>query len=221
MNEDLFIAVERYLDRLFAPAEPALEAALEASLAVGMPQIQVSASQGKFLYLLARLCHARRILEIGTLAAYSTIWLARALPADGILISLESEPGHARVAEANIARAGLSERVRIIVGPALRTLAALTAEKEPPFDMVFIDADKSSYPDYLDWAMRLTRSGSLILADNVVWEGGVLDPDDRDEVARALRAFNAKLAADPRLEAVVLQQVGAKGHDGLAIAVVK
>jgi predicted O-methyltransferase YrrM len=221
MNEEVFTAVERYIDHLFAPAEPALEAALEASLAAGLPQIHVSASQGKFLYLLAKLCRARHILEIGTLAGYSTIWLARALPPDGWLISLESDADHARVARANVARAGLAERVRIIVGPALRTLAEMAADHDLPFDMVFIDADKTSYPDYLDWAIRLARPGSLILADNVIREGGVLDPDNSDEMASAARAFNAKLAADARLEAVVLQQVGSKGHDGLALAVVK
>jgi predicted O-methyltransferase YrrM len=221
MNLDLFVEVERYIDRMFAPADAALEAALNSSIAAGMPQIHISASQGKFLYLLARLCRAERILEIGTLAGYSTIWLARALPDGGRLVSLECDRDHARLARENIARAGLAERVTVLLGPALETLVDVAAGLDRPFDMIFIDADKESYPDYLKWAIRLTRSGSLILADNVVREGGILDLESSDEMVRAARAFNAMLAAEPRLEAVILQQVGAKGHDGLAMAVVK
>jgi predicted O-methyltransferase YrrM len=221
MNLDLFIEVERHLDAMFAPADAALEKALQSSIAAGLPQIHISATQGKFLYLLAKLCRARRILEIGTLAGYSTIWLGRALPEDGRLISLEHEPGHARIATENIAGAGLAGRVTIVVGPALKTLAGIAAANDPPFDMIFIDADKTSYSDYLKWAIHLARPGGLILADNVVREGEILDPDSKDEMVQAARAFNAMLAAEPRLEAVVLQQVGAKGHDGLAMAVVK
>jgi predicted O-methyltransferase YrrM len=213
--------VDRYIDRLFAPADAVLEAALQSSIATGMPQIHISPSQGKFLYLLARLCGARRILEIGTLAGYSTIWLARALPAHGRLLSLEYDAGHARLATANIARAGLAGLVTVLVGPALETLAGIAAGDSQPFDMVFIDADKTSYPDYLEWAIRLTRSGGLILADNVVRQGDILDPHSADVSVQAVRVFNAMLAAEPRLEAVVLQQVGVKGHDGLALAVVK
>ena len=219
--DPLFAEVERYIDRMFAPTDAALDATLESSVAAGMPQIHVSASQGKLLYLLAKLCRARRILEIGTLAGYSTIWLGRALPAGGQLISLEYDAGHARLATANIARAGLADRVKVLVGPALETLAELAAAGDPPFDLVFIDADKPSYPDYLTWAIRLARPGGLILADNVVREGGILDARNPDESVQAARAFNAKLAAETRVEAVVLQQVGAKGHDGLAMAVVK
>jgi predicted O-methyltransferase YrrM len=221
MDLDLFAEVDRYIDRLFAPADAALEAALQSSIAAGMPQIHISASQGKFLYLLARLCGAQRILEIGTLAGYSTIWLARALPAHGRLLSLEYDAGHAKLATANIARAGLAGLVTVLVGPALETLAELAATNDQPFDMIFVDADKTGYPEYLKWAIRLARPGSLILADNVVRQGDILDVHSRDESVQAARAFNAMLAAEPRLEAVVLQQVGAKGHDGLAMAIVK
>ena len=154
---DLFAEVDRYIDGLFAPADAVLEAALQSSIAANLPQIHISASQGKFLYLLAKLCGARRILEIGTLAGYSTIWLARALPAHGRLLSLEYDAGHARLATANIARAGLSGLVTVVVGPALETLGGIAAGDSHPFDMVFIDADKTSYPDYLEWAIRITR----------------------------------------------------------------
>ncbi len=221
MKPDLYAEVDRYIDRLFAPTDQALEETLRSSVAAGLPQIHVSASQGKFLYLLAKLCGAKRILEIGTLAGYSAIWLARALPADGRLISLEYDAGHASLATANIARAGLADQVTVLVGPALETLAEIASRRDLPFDLIFIDADKTGYPDYLGWAIRLARPGSLILADNVVREGEVLDPGSTDESVLAARAFNAMLAAEPRLEAVVLQQIGAKGHDGLAMAVVK
>jgi len=210
--------VDRYIDDLFAPADAALASTLASTEASGLPAIQVSAGQGKFLYLLARLTGARRILELGTLAGYSTIWLARALPADGRLLTLEFSTHHAAVARENLARAGCADRVEVIVGPALDTLAALVARKEPPFDLVFIDADKVNYPGYLDWSLKLTRSGSLIIADNVVRAGAVLAPPPGDEAAAGARDFNLALAADPRVEAIVLQQVGSKGHDGIALA---
>jgi predicted O-methyltransferase YrrM len=216
-----FAAIDRYIEDLFVPPDAALEAAVRSIAETGMPPIQVSAAQGKLLYLLARLCRAQRILEIGTLAGYSTIWLARALPADGRLVSLERNPRHAEVARGNLARAGVGARVEVIVGPALETLPLLSTRGEGPFDIVFIDADKESYSAYLEWSLRLTRSRSLIVADNVVRGGRVLSPDPPDEADRGARAFNAALAADPRVEAVVLQQVGVKGHDGMAIAVVK
>jgi predicted O-methyltransferase YrrM len=221
VHQNLFATIERYIEQLFVPPDAALEAALRSAAEAGMPQIQVSASQGKLLYLLARLCGARRILELGTLAGYSTIWLGRALPADGRLISLELMPEHAELARANLARAGLADRVEILVGPALETLPRLEARGGGPFDMVFVDADKTGYVAYLEWALRLTRPGSLIIADNVVRGGSVLAPEGGDASARGARAFNAALAAEPRVEAIVLQQVGAKGHDGLAIAVVR
>lgn len=218
---DIFTRVDRYIEDLFVPADAALDAVLRASDEAGLPPIQVSPSQGKLLYLLARLHGARRILELGTLGGYSAIWMARALPPGGRLVSLELDEKHADVARASLVRAGLADRSEVIVGPALGSLARLVGRGEPPFDMVFIDADKGNYTAYLEWALRLTRPGSLIAADNVVRDGGVLDAGGKDEMAQAARAFNAALAAEPRLEAIVLQQVGPKGHDGLALAIVR
>jgi caffeoyl-CoA O-methyltransferase len=221
VEQNLFAAVDAYIDGLFVPGDPALEGALRAAAEAGLPEIHVSPAQGKLLYLLARLCGARRILEIGTLAGYSAIWLARALPEGGRLVSLEFSPQHAGVARANLERAGLAARCEVIVGPALESLAALASRGEAPFDMIFIDADKPGYTAYLDWAVRLARPGSLLVADNVVREGRVLSPDPADASAIGARDFNAALAADPRVEAVVVQLVGAKGHDGVALAVVR
>jgi predicted O-methyltransferase YrrM len=218
---ELFTDVDRYIDGLFVPPDRALDEAIQSSVAAGLPQIHVSAAQGKLLYLLARLAGARRILELGTLAGYSTIWLARALPPDGRLLSLEVSGQHAALARTNLARAGVGDRVEVLVGPALDTLARLVERREPPFDLVFIDADKPNYPGYLEGALRLTRPGSLILADNVVRAGAVLSPETIDDNAAGARAFNAALAADPRVDATILQLVGSKGHDGLAIALVK
>ncbi|MDW8110104.1 MAG: O-methyltransferase [Candidatus Bipolaricaulota bacterium] len=218
-KDELFAAVDAYIERLFVGEDALLEAVLRSTVEAGMPPIQVSAVQGKFLYLLAKLCRARRILEVGTLAGYSAIWLARALPPDGRLISLEVDPKHAAIAQKNLERAGLAERVEIVIGPALETLPGLQSRGEPPFDMVFIDADKENYTAYLDWALKLTRAGGLIVADNVIREGQVLAPED--SFAQGVRDFNAALAAEPRVEAVLLQQVGVKGYDGMAIALVK
>ena len=218
---ELFTDVDRYIDGLFVPPDRALDEAIQSSVAAGLPQIHVSAAQGKLLYLLARLTGARRILELGTLAGYSTIWLARALPPDGRLLSLEVSGQHAALARTNLARAGVGDRVEVLVGPALDTLAGLVERREPPFDLVFIDADKPNYPGYLEGALRLTRPGSLILADNVVRAGAVLSPETTDDNAAGARTFNAALAADPRVDATILQLVGSKGHDGLAIALVK
>ncbi len=221
MTADLFTAVDDYVDSLFAPSDPALDAALAAAAEAGLPDIHVSGGQGKFLWLAARLCGARRILEVGTLAGYSTIWLARAVPEGGRVVTLEFDPRHAEVAQANLARAGLSGRVEVRVGDARDILPDLVKTAGAPFDLVFLDADKISYPLYLDWALQLTRPGGLILADNVVRGGRVLDPPPGDTSAEGAAAFNAKLAAEPRLESLVLQQVGRKGHDGLAIARVR
>jgi predicted O-methyltransferase YrrM len=221
MNQELFEAIDRYIDGLFVADDPALAEALRAAEAAGLPAISVSPGQGKLLYLLAKLGGARRILEIGTLGGYSAIWLARALPAEGRLVTLEYSERHAAVARANLARAGLADRAEVIVGPALESLAQLAARGEAPFDLVFIDADKPSYRDYLAWSLRLTRPGSLIVADNVVREGRVLSPAADDASALGAQAFNEALAAEPRVEAIVVQQVGAKGHDGLALAVVR
>ncbi|HLZ84138.1 MAG TPA: O-methyltransferase [Caulobacteraceae bacterium] len=221
MDDDLLSQVDRYIDALFAVEDAHLAAALAQSKAAGLPDIQVSAGQGKFLYLLAKIAGARRILELGTLGGYSTIWLARALPPDGRLVSLEYEPRHAQVAGASLARAGLADKVEVVVGPALETLPGVIARAGGPFDLVFVDADKVNYSNYLRLIMGAVRSGSLILADNVIRRGAILADRPADEAAAAARDFNALLAADDRLEAVILQQVGVKGHDGLAIARVK
>ncbi len=220
MTQERWTAVDDYISDLLVPQDQALEAALEASEAAGLPSIQVAANQGKLLYLLGRLQEVRSILEIGTLGGYSTIWLARALPADGRLTTLELDPKHAEVARANLARAGLTERVEVVVGSASDTLARLADEGAGPFDLVFIDADKEGYPDYLGWALRLTRTGSLIVADNVVRDGAVIDPVSIDPRVQAVRRCLELMAAEPRLDATVIQTVGGKGYDGLAFALV-
>jgi predicted O-methyltransferase YrrM len=212
--------VDDYIADLFGLGGDALDEGLRASAAGGLPSIQVSAAQGKLLHLLARAIGAKRILEIGTLGGYSTIWLGRALPPDGRLVTLELDSHHADVARANLARAGLGAIVEVIVGPALATLARLAEQAVEPFDMVFIDADKERYPDYLEWSVRLSRPGTLIVADNVVRQGQIVEPDNGDTRVQGIRRFNEQLAADPRLTATIVQTVGAKGYDGLAFAVV-
>ena len=220
-GDDLFVTLDHYIDGLFAPEDPVLTAALADADAAGLPAIQVSAGQGKLLYLLAKLAGARRILELGTLGGYSTIWLARALPPDGRLVTLEFEPKHARVATANLARAGLADQVEVVVGVALETLPGVIDRADAPFDVVFLDADKVNYPAYFAEFMRAVRPGTLILADNVIRAGTVLHPTDNDPSSGGAARFNEMIATDPRLEAVIIQQVGVKGHDGLAIARVK
>ena len=221
MNDDtreLLLRIDSYVEGLFAPPDPALEGALRRSREAGLPEIQVSPAEGTLLRLLAEIAGARRILEIGTLGGYSTIHLARALPEDGLLISLEVDERNARVARENVAEAGLGEMVEVRVGDAKELLARMVEENEGPYDLTFIDADKEGYPEYLDWALRLSRPGSLILGDNAVWDGGVLDP--QDEWSRAMRRFNQKLADDPRLSAIVLPLIRER-VDGLAIARVR
>jgi predicted O-methyltransferase YrrM len=220
MVQEQWTAVDAYLTGLLVPSDPALDAALQASAAAGLPPIHVAPNQGKLLHLLARLQGARAILELGTLGGYSTIWLARALPPGGRLITLEADPRHAEVARANIARAGLAQVVELRLGPALDTLPQLAAEGRGPFDLIFIDADKPGYPDYLAWALRLSRRGSLIIADNVVRNGAVVDAASIDPAVQATRRFNELLAAEQRVSATVLQTVGSKGYDGLAFALV-
>ncbi|GAC1666399.1 MAG: O-methyltransferase [Candidatus Acidiferrum sp.] len=220
MTEKVWCEVDRYIDELFIPPDAALEAALEASQAAGLPAISVTANQGKLLQLLARMHGARSILEIGTLGGYSTIWLARALPAGGRLITLEADRKHIEVARANIARAGLAELVDLRLGPARDTLAQLVAEKLGPFDLIFIDADKPGYPEYLTWALKLSRRGSVIIADNVVREGAVVDESSSDPTVRGVQRFNKMLAAESRVSATAIQTVGSKGYDGFAIALV-
>lgn len=216
MDKELVSAVDGYIESLFLESDEMLERTLRASDEAGLPEIQISPAQGKLLYLLAKLVGARRILEIGTLGGYSTIWLGRALPDGGELVSLEYEPLHAEVARSNLEHAGLGDRSQVIVGAALETLPGL--EGGDLFDLVFIDADKENYPGYLDWAIRLTRPGGLILADNVVREGEVIDAESEDPFVRGVRQFNDLLAADPRAESVIIQLVGGKGYDGIAIA---
>lgn len=213
-------AVDEYITGLLVPSDPALDGALAASDAAGMPSIHVTPNQGKFLHLLARICSARRILELGTLAGYSTIWLARALPAGGSLITLESDPAHADVARKNIANAGLAEVVELRLGPALEVLPQLAADGCGPFDLIFIDADKAGTPDYFQWALKLSHIGSLIIVDNVVRRGAVVDPDSDDPAVRGIRRFNELLAAESRVSATEIQTVGSKGYDGFAIALV-
>jgi predicted O-methyltransferase YrrM len=217
---DRWNAVDDYIVDTFDLDDDVLRAAVEASVAAGMPQIQVSAALGRFLNLQARAIGARRILEIGTLAGYSSIWLARALPADGRLVTLELSPKHAEVARGNLARAGVDAVTEVRVGPAMESLAALVAEEVEPFDMVFIDADKEGYPDYLEWSLRLSRPGTLIVADNVVRGGAIIDAAHPDSRVQGLRRFNEALSNNRRLAATILQTVGAKGYDGICFAVV-
>jgi predicted O-methyltransferase YrrM len=220
MSEQLWTAVDRYIGDLFVPSDAALDAALADSEKAGLPSINVSPVQGKLLHLLARAVGARAILEIGTLGGYSTIWLARALPAGGRLITLEADPQHAEIARANIARAGLGGVVELRLGQAIETLPQLAAEGRGPFDFIFIDADKPGYSDYLQWALKLSRRGSLIIADNIVRKGGVIDPGRADAKVQGTRRFNELLAAEPRVSATAIQTVGQKGHDGFALALV-
>ena len=211
--------MDRYITDQLVPSDAALDAALASSAANGLPAINVAPNQGKLLHVLARSVGARRILEVGTLGGYSTIWLARALPADGRVVTLEYEPKHADVARANIERAGLGHLVEIRLGKAGDTLPRIAAEKVEPFDLVFIDADKPGNADYFGWAMKLTRVGSLIIVDNVVRNGGVIDPAGDANVQGARRLYEA-MANEPRVSATAVQTVGSKGYDGFAIAVV-
>jgi caffeoyl-CoA O-methyltransferase len=220
-DRERWAAVEDYLTTLFAPSDPALDAALVAASEAGMPMIQVTPTQGKVLHLLALACRARHLLEIGTLAGYSTIWLARALPAEGgLVVTLEANPTHAQVARSNLARAGVADRVEVRLGSALDSLAQLAADGQGPFDLVFIDADTLNLEAYFAWAVRLTRRGGLIITDNVVLEGNVLNAASSDPLVQAVRRFHTAVAAEPRVSATVIQTVGRKGYDGLALMTV-
>jgi len=220
MSQEQWAAVDRYITELFVPPDAALDAALRASTEAGLPPINVAQNQGNLLHILALTCRARSILEIGTLGGYSTIWLARALPAGGKLITLEADPKHAEVAQSNIARANLSDMVDVRLGKALETLPQLAAEQHPPFDLVFIDADKENTPAYFEWSLKLTRRGSMIITDNVVRDGAVIDASSDDPRIQGVRRFNEMLASEPRVSATIIQTVGSKGYDGLAIAIV-
>jgi predicted O-methyltransferase YrrM len=219
-GDPLWVEVEEWIASRVIGHDEVLDEAVKAADAGGLPSIQVEPTTGKLLYLLARMIGARRILEIGVLGGYSTIWLARALPADGRLITLEANPDYAAVAEKNIAHAGVSERVDLRVGPALDALPSIAEEGVAPFDMVFIDADKSNQDNYLRWALDLTRPGSIIVGDNVVRDGRVLDSDNEDPSIQGIRRFMDLLAADPRVDATAIQTVGSKGYDGFAVGLV-
>ena len=218
--QDVWTAVDGYFGDLLIARDEKLDAALAANQKAGLPAIDVSRLQGKFLELLVRISGARRILEIGTLGGYSTIWLARGLPEGGRIVTLEFDPHHAEVACANLEHAGVLDRVDLRVGRAIDTLPKLENTADSPFDLIFIDADKESYPEYLDWTLRLSRVGTVIVADNVVRDGRVVEADCDDERVQGVRRFTERLAAEPRLNATVLQNVGTKGYDGLALAVV-
>lgn len=220
MARQTWTSVDRYLDDLLVGHDAVLDAALQASADAGLPPISVSPTQGKLLNLLARVRGARGILEIGTLGGYSTIWMARALPADGRLVTLEIDPKHAEVARASIARAGLTARVEVRLGRALETLAQLSAEGAGPYDLIFIDADKPTLPEYFRWALRLSRPGSLIVIDNVVRDGAVIDASSADPSVQGVRRLNELMASEPRVSATAIQTVGAKGYDGFALALV-
>ena len=220
MSQALWTKVDQYLNEALVGQDAALDAAAEASAAAGLPAIAVAPNQGKMLHLLALAMGARRILEVGSLGGYSTIWLARALPAEGRLISLEIDPKHAAVASANLQRAGLAGVAQVRLGPALESLPLLQSEGEAPFDLVFIDADKPSNADYFAWALKLTRRGGVIIVDNVVRQGEVADPASQDPNALGVRRLNALIAAEPRVSATAVQTVGEKGHDGFVLAVV-
>lgn len=216
MNQQRWDAVDNYFTDLLLGQDPVLDAALEASKAAGLPEIAVAPNQGKLLHLMARMRGAERILEIGTLGGYSTIWLARALPPDGKLITLEYDPKHADVARTNIARAGFSGQVEVRTGRALDTLPGVTG----PFDFIFVDADKTTYPDYFRWALKLSRPGSVMVFDNVVRSGAVIDINTTDALVLGVRALIEAIANEPRVSATGLQTVGVKGYDGWAVAVV-
>jgi predicted O-methyltransferase YrrM len=220
VTREQWTEVDRYISDLFVPPDPTLDAALQAIADAGMPSISVTPNQGRLLQILALSIGAHSILEIGTLGGYSTIWLARALPARGQLITLEANPAHAEVARGNIARANLADMVELRLGPALETLPQLADEGRDPFDLVFIDADKQNTAAYFAWALALTRRGSLIITDNVVRNGAVIDAASDNASVQGVRRFNAALAAEPRVIATVIQTVGSKGYDGLAIAIV-
>jgi len=220
MGVDQWTEVDRYFSDSLIPGDPILESALEASVAAGLPAIAVSPNQGKLLQILAQILGARSILEVGTLGGYSTIWLARALPPDGRLITLELDPKHAEVAKLNVSRAGLQGLVDVRIGDALTTLPKLSAERRGPFDLIFIDADKQHIPEYFEWALKLSRAGTLIIVDNVVRDGGVIDAHSTDPSIQGVRRFIEQLRAKSGVSGTAIQTVGIKGYDGFAVVLV-
>lgn len=220
MDTTIFGAVDSYINNLLAPEDEALQETIHSLDKENIPQISVSANQGKFLHVMAKLVQAKRILELGTLGGYSTIWMARALPQDGKLISLEIDPKHAAVAQANLDKAGVSAKVEIRIGKGIDSLQKMIAEKEAAFDMIFIDADKPPYAEYFQLALQLSRPGTLIIADNVIRSGKVLEADIEDEVVNGVQRFNELLSKTKGVTATIIQTVGSKYHDGMALAVV-
>ncbi len=221
MDNKIFEDVDKYIENLLIPQDEALLKAEESLVSENIPQISVSPNQGKFLQIMAFSCNAKRILEVGTLAGYSTIWMARALPADGKLITIEFEPHHAEVAKKNINRAGLDSKVKIITGKALEILEKMIAGNTEPFDMIFIDADKPPYTEYFQQALKLSHSGTVIIADNVIRNGDILHENSSDEKVLGVQRFNKFLSECKEVNATIIQTVGVKEYDGMAIAVVK
>jgi caffeoyl-CoA O-methyltransferase len=219
MDQKIFESVDKYISGLF-PQSAALTAAEQSHKSEKIPLINVSPNLGKLLHLFAKLSNAKKILEVGTLAGYSTIWMADALPEDGKLITLEIDPHHAEVAAKNIERAGLSSKVDIRLGKAIDLLSQLVSDKEGPFDMIFIDADKPPYAEYFEWSLKLSRPGTLIIADNVIRDGKVLNPDHPDPMVKGVQLFNKALATNKKVTATILQTIGLKEYDGMAIAIV-
>lgn len=220
MNQELFNSVDDYISNLLAPEDVALRDVIASLDKERLPQHSISPNQGKFLQVMAQLCSAKNILEIGSLGGYSTIWLARALPEDGKVVTIEVDPNHAKVTQQNIKRAGLEHKVEIIVGKGLDVLPKLINAKKI-FDMVFMDADKPPYTKYFELALKLTRKGSVIIADNVIREGKVLNNDSTDEKVKGVQRFNQMLSKNDKVTATIIQTIGSKEHDGMAIAVVK
>ena len=220
MNQSIFESVDQYISQLFHDEDDCLKATEQSVIESGIPQISISPNQGKFLQLLAKLCSAKKILEIGTLGGYSTIWMARALPDDGKLVTLEIDKKHAEVAQQNFNRCGLASKIEIRLGKAIELLPQLQAEGAGPFDMIFIDADKPPYTEYFQYALSMSRPGTLIVADNVIRDGKVLDPNHADEMVKGAQRFNQSLAANKDVTATIIQTVGVKEYDGMALAVV-
>ncbi|RTM02218.1 MAG: O-methyltransferase [Hyphomicrobiales bacterium] len=221
MSSKTWTAVDDYIVSSLFEADPVLDAVLAANRDQGLPAIDVSAAQGKLLSLLVRIRGAKKVLEVGTLGGYSTIWMARGLPADGKVVTLELDPHHARVARSNFERAGVSGKVDLRLGPALQSLAALGSENAGPFDLIFIDADKPNNPNYLDWALKLSRPGTVIVCDNVIRDGAVVKHNSGDANVEGARAAFSFIGGDKRLDGTAIQTVGAKGYDGFAIAIVE
>jgi predicted O-methyltransferase YrrM len=220
MNQETWTGVDQYINRILVPSDAALDAALEASAAADLPAIQVSPAQGKMLHILAHLVSARNILELGALGGYSTIWMARALPPGGRVLTLEANEKHANVACANFARAGFAHVIELRRGKALDLLPQVAVEGRGPFDLIFIDANKSDMAEYFDWGVKLARRGSVIISDNVIRQGKVLDAKSNDADVQGVRRFNERVASDPRVSATEIQTVGSKGYDGFALIVV-